>query len=320
MDAYARSFRAMGGPCEVRVHAPDPALAEEWLCAAEGEVRRLEAKYSRYREDSVCSAINRSAGDARGVVVDDETAALLDYAGIAHAQSGGLFDITSGVLRRAWDWKSGVPPRSGQLTDLLALVGWERIAWERPRVVLPAEGMELDLGGYGKEYAVDRVVGLLREAGARHGTVNLAGDVAIVGPRPDGSAWPVGIRHPRDPGRALLALPMDRGALASSGDYERFMEVDGRRLCHVLDPRTGWPVEALAAVSVVSDHCLVAGTATTIAMLKGEDGPAWLAELGLPHLWIARDGRRGGSLWPDAPAPRDPRATRSGRSSRADAP
>lgn len=316
MEPFASSFRAMGGPCEVRVHAPDPARAKAWLDQAEAEVRRLEAKYSRYRDDSVCSAINRSAGDPEGVVVDDETAALLDYADIAHAQSGGLFDVTSGVLRRAWDWKSGRPPGEDALAPLRPLIGWPKVRWERPRVVLPRRGMELDFGGYGKEYAVDRVVGLLRGAGARHGTVNLAGDIGIVGPRPDGSAWPVGIRHPREPRRAMLAVPLDRGALASSGDYERYMEVDGRRLCHVLDPRTGWPVETLATVSVVSDFCLVAGTATTIAMLKGADGPAWLEELGLPHLWMRPDGSRGGSLWP---RPRGRAASGTCRSSPADA-
>lgn len=300
MEPFAVSFRAMGGPCEVRVCAADRSRAEPWLALAEGEVRRLEAKYSRYRDDSVCSRINRSAGDPAGALVDDETAALLDYAAIAHAQSGGLFDVTSGVFRRAWDWKSGRPPEREALAALQPLIGWSKVCWERPRLVLPRPGMELDFGGIGKEYAVDRVVALLREAGARHGTVNLAGDIGIVGPRPDGRSWPVGVRDPRRPGRALLAVPLDRGGLASSGDYERYMEVDGRRLCHVLDPRTGWPVEALSAVSVVSDHCLVAGTATTIAMLKGAEGPSWLAELGLPHLWIDAEGRRGGNLWPEA--------------------
>jgi thiamine biosynthesis lipoprotein len=298
VESFAASFRAMGGPCEVRVHAPEPDRAEAWLALAEAEVRRLEAKYSRYRDDSICAAINASAGDAAGIEVDDETAALLDYAAIAHDQSDGLFDVTSGVLRRAWDWKSGRPPGREALEALRPLIGWEQVRWERPRVVLPRPGMELDFGGYGKEYAVDRVVALLWEAGARHGTVNLAGDIGIVGPRPDGDAWSVGIRHPRAPGRAMLAVPLNRGALASSGDYERYMEVGGRRLCHVLDPGTGWPVEALAAVSVVADHCLVAGTATTIAMLKGEEGPRWLAELGLPHLWMRPDGGRGGTLWP----------------------
>ncbi len=295
------SFRAMGGPCELRVDGTADAPVDDWLAAAEGEVRRLEAKYSRYRDDSVCSRINASAGDLAGVAIDDETEALLDYAAIAWGQSDGLFDITSGVLRRAWDFRSGRPPSEEDLAPLRSLIGWSSIRREPGRVVLPRVGMELDFGGFGKEYAVDRVVGLLRSLGARHGVVNLAGDIGIVGPHPDGSSWPVGIRHPREPRKAMLAVPVDRGGVASSGDYERYMIVDGRRLCHLLDPRSGWPVETLVCVSVVAEQCLVAGTATTIAMLKGPAGPRWLRELGLPHLWMDREGRRGGDLWPVDP-------------------
>jgi thiamine biosynthesis lipoprotein len=107
----------------------------------------------------------------------------------------------------------------------------------------------------------------------------------------------VGIRHPRRPGAALATLPLFAGGVASSGDYERCMVVDGKRYAHILDPRTGWPVEGLIQVSVVSRHCLIAGTASTIAMLKGpRAGIAWLDDLGLPNLRVARDGSVSGTL------------------------
>ena len=163
---------------------------------------------------------------------------------------------------------------------------------------LAREGMEIDFGGFGKEYAVDRVAGLIREAGLRSGLVDLGGDVCIVGPHPDGKPWQVGIRDPRNPTEAMARLPMTHGALATSGDYERFMEVDGVRYCHLLDPATGWPIRGLASASVVAPQCLIAGSGTTIAMLKGKRGPAWLQALGLPHLYVKADGSRGGSLWP----------------------
>ena len=283
----------MGSPCEVRVYGDD---ADEIAAAARAEVLRLEGKYSRYRDDSLATRINRSAGDSDGALVDEETARLLDYASASHAQSDGLFDITSGILRRAWNFKSGSLPTQAQIDALLPLVGWEQVRWEAPRIVLPSKGMELDFGGYVKEYAADSAAQLCRERGARHGLVDLGGDLAVVGPHPDGAPWRVGVRHPRDPARAVAALPLGWGGIASSGDYERCMIVEGVRYGHILDPRTGWPVRGLASVSVAANHCLVAGTLTTIAMLKGAAGAAWLDSIEVPCLYVTDDGQLGGSL------------------------
>jgi thiamine biosynthesis lipoprotein len=261
------------------------------------EVARLERKYSRYRDDSLTTSINRSAGDPDGVCVDAETAALLDYADVSFQQSGGLFDITSGILRRVWDFKAGRLPAQDELDDVRKRIGWEKVRWERPRLVLPLEGMELDFGGYVKEYAADRVAELCRSRGIRHGLVDLGGDLSVLGPHPDGTPWRVGVRDPRRPDAAMASVALAAGAIASSGDYERFMVVDGKRYGHILNPKTGWPVEGLAGVSVVASHCLIAGTAATIAMLKGvRDGVAWLEELGLPHVRVDRSGAIGGTL------------------------
>lgn len=298
MQAYRRAFTAMAGPCVLQVYASAAAPAETALAAAEAEVRRIEAKYSRYRADSLLSRINASAGQAEGIEVDAETAGLLDYAATAYAQSEGLFDISSGVLRRAWDFRAARLPTPAELEALLPLVGWSRLRWQRPRLVLPLKGMELDFGGFGKEYAADRAATVLERAGLRQGLVDLAGDLRILGPHPDGSPWRIGIRHPRGgPEQAIAVVELHGGAIASSGDYERYFEQDGRRYSHILDPRSGWPVQgAAASVSVVADRCLLAGTATTITLLKGAQGAAWLAELGLPWLAIGADGRAQGSL------------------------
>lgn len=295
MRLQRHRFTAMGGPCELQVYAPDERAAA--ACAAgEAEVRRLEAAYSRYRDDSITSRINRSAGDPAGVSVDDETAGLLDFAQTAWEQSDGLFDLTSGALRRAWDFKAQRVPTPAQVEAALAHVGWQRVDWQRPLLRLPA-GMELDFGGIAKEYAADRARRVLHDAGVRHGCVDLAGDLAIVGPHPDGAPWQVGIRHPRDPENAVAAIELAGGAIASSGDYERFFEAGGRRYCHILNAKTGWPSEGPASVSVVAHECLLAGAASTIAMLKGpQAGPAWLAELGLAWLCVDAQGRASGSL------------------------
>jgi len=290
-----RAFRAMGSPCEVRLHPQPDADAETVADAAVAEVRRLEHKYSRYRDDSLATRINRSAGSESGVEVDAETAALLDYAATAHRQSDGLFDATSGILRRAWSRETTRLPTPDELAVLLEHVGWQRLRWRAPRLFLP-EGMELDFGGFVKEYAADRVAELCRRLGARHGLVDLGGDLAVVGAHPDGSPWRVGIRNPRDPENAVATIELFAGGIATSGDYERFVVLDGKRYSHLLDPRTGWPVEGLAGVTVAAPHCLVAGSATTIAMLKGPEAGRWLQDLGLPHLTVGRDGALGGPL------------------------
>ncbi|MCG8590223.1 MAG: FAD:protein FMN transferase [Proteobacteria bacterium] len=297
MDEVRSAFRAMGCPCELRLYGSDRARTEAVADAARAEVLRLETKYSRYRDDSVTAAINGSAGDETGVEVDDETAGLLDYAATSFRESGGLFDITSGILRQVWDFKAGRVPTPAEVNAVLERIGWQRVHWQRPRLILPLAGMELDFGGYVKEYAVDRVSELCRRRGIRHGLVDLGGDLAVVGPHPDGSPWRIGIRHPRRPEEAISVVCLGSGAIASSGDYERGMVVDGRRYSHILDPRTGWPVSGLASVSVVAPHCLVAGTASTVAMLKGDPhGPRWLDELGVPSLRVHGDLRLSGRL------------------------
>lgn len=286
-------FKAMASHCEVRVYAPDSVTAQAWADAAIAEVRRIEAKYSRYRDDSVTTAINRAAGQSP-LAVDAETAGLIDFGAALHAQSEGRFDLTSGVLRRAWDFKSQRLPSQQQLDDLLPLIGWSRVAWDGATVQLPRAGMEIDFGGIGKEYAADRAGAVLLERGAVHGLVNLGGDVRVIGAAPDGSPWRIAVQNPRaEPGETLARLDVAMGALATSGDYERYMIVDGRRYCHVMDPRTGWPVGTWQSVSVVAPLAVAAGACATMAMLQAvEPALAFLQSQGVRYLAIDTEGNR----------------------------
>ena len=291
-------FSAMGSRCEVRLYARDETAASACAQAATADVRRLDAKYSRYRTDSVTAEMNRVAARGGPIDVDAETATLLDYAETCFEQSDGLFDITSGALREAWHSERKTLPEPAVLKALLARVGWSKVRWNRPRLAFDVAGMELDFGGVVKEYAADRAAVICAEEGFEHGLVDLGGDIRIIGPHPDGSPWIVGIQHPRDSDAVIATLDLFNGAVATSGDYERFIEIDGRRYSHILSPRTGRPVQGLAGVSVVAEECVVAGSATTIAMLKEERGAAWLDEIGLPHVFMDRDMRIGGTLAP----------------------
>ena len=156
--------------------------------------------------------------------------------------------------------------------------------------------MELDFGGIGKEYAADQAAAVCVALGIRHGLIDLGGDIALIGPHPNLDPWTIAIRHPRDPTPACISVSINQGALASSGDYERYMMVEGQRYCHILNPITGWPCHGLAAVSVMADRCLVAGTVSTIAMLKGREGVRWLSSLGLKYYFVDENGVDGGDM------------------------
>jgi thiamine biosynthesis lipoprotein len=286
----------MGSPCTIQLYAHSRRAGNHAAQQAIDDVCRLERIYSRYREDSFLSEINRVASAGGCITVDDETAGLLNYALTCYQQSDGIFDITSGILRRAWDFKSGMMPAESIIQSLIDKVGWHKLIWQPPVLTFAVPGMEIDFGGGVKEYAVDRVATLCLSLGIQHGIINLGGDIKVIGPHANGDPWNVGIRHPRQTDSVLDRFQLHTGALASSGDYERCILLNGVRYGHILNPKTGWPVSYLASVSVISDFCVIAGSTATIAMLKEEKGPEWLNEVGLPHIWVDINGNIGGSL------------------------
>jgi thiamine biosynthesis lipoprotein len=293
---FSHAFRAMGSPCALHIHAVSEAEMAIACAALEAEVGRIEQKFSRYRDDSVVADINRAASAGETIELDEETSALMDFAFACHAKSAGLFDITSGVLRKAWRFPAAELPDPQAVAALLSRVGLGELDWRRPRLGFGRPGMEIDLGGIGKEYAADRGAAVLRELGVTSALVDLGGDIVALGPGPDGSGWNVALRDPDTGEAGATRIELRSGALATSGDYARCIQIDGRRYSHILDPRTGWPAQGLASASVLADSCMVAGAVATIALLEGERGPIWLESTGRPHLWIGSDGARGGTL------------------------
>ena len=280
-------FRAMAGPCEVLIEI-DTLDETEARVVAERVADcawRIEDKYSRYRCGNVIDEINTAGG--RIVTVDEETAKLLDFAATLHDLSDGLFDVTSGVLRRAWTFDGGTRvPTQAEIDALLPLVGWDKVQWSRPKLRLPP-GMQLDFGGIGKEYAVDQAVRIARNICSRGALVNFGGDLAVSRPRADGRPWRVGIESPAVRAQTAV-LDLRHGALATSGDTHRFVLADGTRYSHILNPRSGWPVsEAPRSVTVAAATCTHAGMLATLAVLAGKDAERFLnAEL-VPH-WVIR--------------------------------
>ena len=302
----------MGCPCEVMLYASSQEAARSAFAIAVGEVRRLDLKYSHYRNDSWLARYQDQAGASGGAEADAETAALFDYASTQFDVSGGAFDVTARPLTALWDAVTEVP-RYEAIETVLGRVGWHRLSWDGRTMHLPA-GMTLDFGGLVKEYAADRVAGLLRKAGVEHGYVDLGGDFHFIGAHPGGAPWQVGIRDPRRRERAIATVAVRTGGLASSGDYERHVELEGRRYSHLIDARTGWPIDtdaedALSAVSVTAPSCLVAGSAATLAMLfQGKRARSFLAGSGLAWLAITPDGAVAGTLYTAPPCKTVPSA------------
>jgi thiamine biosynthesis lipoprotein len=289
LPVHRLPFKAMGSACEVVLAAASLEDAQVLGQAAIDEVLRIERKYSRYTSDSVIAQINRQAALAP-VACDDETWSLFQFASQLFEKSDGLFDITSGVLRKAWNFKQAQVPSADMLDNLLPLIGWQKVIMKDQRIALPLQGMEVDLGGFGKEYAADRAAQMLKEKGIASGYVNLAGDMRFLGPKPNGEPWLIGIQDPRHTDQVIATLPMSHGGLATSGDYERYFESNGQRYCHVLNPLTGWPVKHWRTVSVTAPLAVLAGCTTTMAMLKEAQGLSFLKSTGFDFLAIDHDG------------------------------
>jgi len=287
-------FQAMGSFCEIQFLDASRINAKKNLRYLLAEVNRLDTKYSRFNPDSFLCEINLAAGNSLGFKIDMETRSLFDHAQVCYEQSDGLFDITSGVLRKLWDFKSGQVPAQSDIDKLLPNVGFDKLIWKKSRLHMP-ENMEIDFGGIVKEYAADSIANLARKIGIESGLVNLGGDFAVIGPLPEGRPWPIGIQHPNEGEMAMARLKIKQGGLASSGDYERASIHQGKRYSHILNPKTGWPCDSLRAVSICADLCTLAGAASTIAMLKPEaEGIEWLQELDVDHIYMASDETIGG--------------------------
>ncbi|MDF0544893.1 FAD:protein FMN transferase [Sphingobium sp. H39-3-25] len=275
MTKESYHFSALGSPCEVKVQGAQGELLALLGRLAEEEVARIERKYSRYRADSLLSRVNADAG--RPVPIDSETHGLLHYADQCWRLSDGLFDVTSGVLRRVWKFDgSDKVPAPDAVAAVMPLIGWDKVELSADLVRL-REGMEIDLGGLGKEYAVDRVALMLAAHTDLPVLVNFGGDLRVSGPRRDGEPWLIAIEAVRDGDEKPAMLELRGGALTTSGDARRFLLRDGVRYSHILDPRTGWPVtNPPHSVTIAAATCLEAGIMSTLAMLHGERAEAFL--------------------------------------------
>lgn len=269
------TFHAMGTLCRVLMVEPSRAAADACFDDILNSVADFEARYSRFLDGSLIGRINAAAG-RHWVETDDETDRLLQLCANLHFMTGGAFDPTALPLIRCWNWKANPPvvPDEKTLSAARELVGWNRVERRRGGVFLPVPGMCLDLGGIGKEYAVDFVVAIAARHGVENVMVDFGQDIRVHGTPPGRPAWHVGLENPKHPGTCWGSVAVLDHAVATSGDYLRHFVHQGRRYGHIIDPRSGYPVDnGCMSVSVVAPTCTIAGILTTTAFILGpKDG------------------------------------------------
>ncbi|MCE9680238.1 FAD:protein FMN transferase [Shewanella sp. AS1] len=269
----------MASPCELLIPTQNSTLAGEILELAIREAMRIEQKYSRFIEGNLLWRLNHSDGQTQ--TIDDETYRLLTFAQQCYQLSDGRFDITAGPLMRLWRFEQGKQakiPSAHAIQAAKALVDFSTLRFDPTELLMPKE-MSIDLGGIAKEYAVDSTAYLIAQRWPQLSVlVNFGGDIACPVPKPD-SPWQVGIEDPNALDNAAAVLEIRQGALATSGDTRRFIEQDGQRYGHIIDPSTGYPVShAPRSVTVLAPNCVMAGMLSTMAMLQGAHAETFLKQ------------------------------------------
>lgn len=268
----------MASPCEILVDSSDEKLASELLTIAFQETKRIESKFSRYLPDNLMSRINNSEG--RRVSIDEETFGLLSFADTCFEISRGMFDVTSGVLRKVWKFDgSDHVPKPSDVAKVLSKIGWKQIQFDANSIVLPPD-FEIDFGGIGKEYAVDRVAKLCAKHSPEHSVlINFGGDIQVTNPRKEHPYWQVGIEDPRKGNQGKAIVNIASGGLATSGDANRYLLKGGIRYSHILNPKTGFPVvDAPRSITVAAQHCIQSGMLATLSLLEGRGAEKFLRQ------------------------------------------
>ncbi len=277
----------MGTSCRISVTVTSPTdrAVRVGLDRAEGLLRGIESRMSVWLDDSEVSRLNRAPA-GRKVSLSAETGRLLQTAWTATEASRGAFDVTVGPLIELWkrSAEAGRLPTEQEVAAARALSHWDLIELREDGVVKTAEGARVDLGGIAKGYAIDQAADYLVERLPLGGLVDIGGDIRVWGRPPQADRWEVAVRDPFGPGELTRLRPPD-GAVCTSGEYARFLEIEGRHYNHIIDPRTGRPAEGVVAVTVFAARAEIADIWATALIVLGPDGVGWLPE-GIEVLFV----------------------------------
>lgn len=271
----------MGTAIRVELWSESRENGEAAIRAVMAEMHRIDQAMSPFRPESDLSRINREAAGA-DVPVSEELFHLLACANEFSRLSDGAFDITFASAGHLYDYRQAVRPDDEALARAREAVGWERLQLDARRrtVRFGRAGMRIDLGGFAKGHAVEMGAAILRRHGIAHAIVSAGGDSRVIGDR-RGRPWTIGIRHPRRADEVVAMLPLEDVAISTSGDYERYFEVDGERCHHLIDPRTGKSPSGVHSVTVIAaDGLTTEAMSKTVFVLGVEQGMRLVESLG----------------------------------------
>jgi thiamine biosynthesis lipoprotein len=269
---YKLEFRAMSTLCRVHFHGISAEVARDFQREVVAWTAQFEARYSRFIPDSLIGRINAAAGE-HWVEIDAETDRIFTLCQDLFFFTRRAFDPTSLPLIKLWNWKTQphVIPSEDRIRAALELVGWNKVERRAGGIFLPRAGMSIDLGGIGKEYAVDCVMNLATQHGIANVLVDFGRDVRVRGHAMERKFWWIGLEDPQNTGKCWTGVAVTDHAVATSGDSQRFFEINGRRYSHIIDPRTGYPANnGCRAVSVIAPSCTIAGLFSTTVFILGE--------------------------------------------------
>ena len=285
----------MGTQVSITVVAKTEQEGEAAIDAAMAEVRRFDRMMSLYKDDSEITRVNLAAGKGP-VEVSPEMIEIVEAARKISELTDGAFDVTVGPLVVLWQMrlKEGAAPTETEIESIKNRVGYRNIITDKKAstLFLMKPGMIMDLGGCAKGYVADKVAELLKGRGIDNAIVALAGDIRVMGHRPDGSSWRIGVQHPRDSAKTLTVLELSDKFISTSGDYERYQIVHRKRYHHILDPRTGKPSEGMESVTLVGERGSDGDPlATALFILGPKQGRKIVKKLGYEAIFVDDKGR-----------------------------
>jgi thiamine biosynthesis lipoprotein len=271
--AYRKNIRLMGNQFEFVVVSDDQEWAAKRVEAAIAEVQRIEKLLTTFGDNSETNRINTMAGICP-VKVDREVVELIERSLRISALTQGAFDITYGSIDKSlWNFDKGMTslPDERTVKSSVRLINFRNILLDKEdgTVFLKEKGMRIGFGGIGKGYAAERAKGLMRASGVESGIVNAAGDLTVWGRQPDGEAWTIGIADPDQKNLPFASLKLTETSVATSGNYEKYVMIDGKKYSHTIDPRSGYPVRGIKSVTIICNNAEIADAMATPVMVMG---------------------------------------------------
>ncbi|WP_458626786.1 FAD:protein FMN transferase [Winogradskyella sp. PC D3.3] len=271
---YKRTLKLMGSRFDITVVAKDSIQANKYIDTAVAEISRIETLISSWDENSQTSEINRNAG-IKAVKVDTELFKLIERALAISKLTDGAFDISYASMDKIWkfDGSMTIMPSKEEIAASVEKVGYKNIILDKKNntIFLKLKGMKIGFGAIGKGYAADKAKALLISKGVTSGIINASGDMNTWGKQTNGENWNVAITNPMDKNKVFALLPITNGAVVTSGNYEKYVNFNGKRYTHIIDPRTGYPSTGIISVTVFAPKAELADALATSVFVMGKE-------------------------------------------------